>query len=100
MRRAPEKHKSSPGDKFRFGFATDIWALGITLSQLVASDNFAPWGRGIGIFNIFTQVLWALPPRVCLCVCVCVCVYVCVYVCVRACVCVCVRAFVRACVCV
>ena len=54
--RAPEKHTAQPGDKHKFGFPTDIWALGATLAQIVAADVVAPWERGQSISGIIIQV--------------------------------------------
>jgi serine/threonine protein kinase len=39
-----------------YSFASDIWSLGITLSQLVASDITAPYGTGVTVPNLVLMV--------------------------------------------
>jgi len=56
-RRAPEKLDADHGtDLRRYGLPADVWALGITLVQLVAADAYAPYGIGCGEGNIMRQV--------------------------------------------
>jgi len=52
--RPPEKFRKK--DKMRIGFSSDLWAYGITVLQLLESDTYAPYGRGIDVPNIITQV--------------------------------------------
>lgn len=54
--RPPEKIQAGPGGKHRFGFAADMWALGITLVQLLNSNLDAPYGSGTGPLTIVMQV--------------------------------------------
>ncbi|KAF5829320.1 kinase-like domain-containing protein [Dunaliella salina] len=59
---APEKHEDT--DRVKFGFAADIWALGITLAQIVAADVAAPWRSQSASFIIRKLAVEKQPPEV------------------------------------
>ncbi|KAF5841762.1 WD40-repeat-containing domain protein [Dunaliella salina] len=54
---APEKLGPPSGDKLRVGFASDVWAFGITMLQLLCCDTMAPYGRGISLPNIIMMLM-------------------------------------------
>ncbi|KAF5832265.1 kinase-like domain-containing protein [Dunaliella salina] len=54
---APEKLRPPNSDKIRIGFASDVWAFGITMLQLLCCDTMAPYGRGVALPNIIMMLM-------------------------------------------
>ncbi|KAF5841883.1 kinase-like domain-containing protein [Dunaliella salina] len=59
---APEKHEDT--GRVKFGLAADIWALGITLAQIVAADVAAPWRGQSALYIMKRLALEKKPPEV------------------------------------
>ncbi|KAF5828571.1 WD40-repeat-containing domain protein [Dunaliella salina] len=54
---APEKLRPRSGDRLRTGFASDVWAFGITMLQLLCCDTMAPYGRSIDLPDIIMMLM-------------------------------------------